>query len=89
MSNSTGGEAYFAKDWKEEQRAFAAIREDLAHIYSIYYYPEPNPNKGWRAINVKLTGQKLQRYHVRTRTGYRPKPIGQPQEISPADSPAQ
>jgi len=75
MSNSTGGEVYFAKNWKEEQQAFASIREDLAHIYSIYYYPGPNPNKGWRAINVKLVGQNLQRYHIRTRSGYRPRPI--------------
>ena len=89
MSNSTGGEAYFAKDWKEEQQAFASIREDLAHIYSIYYYPEPNPNKGWRAINVKLSGQGLQRYHVRTRSGYRPRPIAEPQQPAPQDRPAQ
>src|SRR5579863_9611913 len=32
MTSSTGGKAYFAKDWKEQQKAFASIRDDLAHL---------------------------------------------------------
>jgi VWFA-related protein len=71
MSKATGGKAYFAKSWREESKAFAAIRDDLAHLYSISYYPQPNPNRGWRTINVKLVGKDLQKYHVRTRDGYR------------------
>ena len=58
MSASTGGQAYFARNWQEEQKAFAGIRDDLAHTYAIYYYPEANPNNGWRAITVKLVGPK-------------------------------
>ncbi len=54
MSAATGGKAYFAKSWRDEKRAFASIRDDLAHLYSFSYYPQPNPNRGWRAINVKL-----------------------------------
>jgi len=75
MSASTGGQAYFAKNWQEEQRAFAGIRDDLAHTYAIYYYPEANPNNGWRAITVKLVGPKMDKYRVRTRSGYRPRPV--------------
>jgi VWFA-related protein len=75
MSNSTGGQAYFAKDWKEEQKAFRGIRDDLAHTYAIYYYPEANPNSGWRAISVKLVGPKTDNYRIRTRGGYRPRPV--------------
>jgi VWFA-related protein len=71
MSKATGGKAYFAKSWREESKAFAAIRDDLAHLYSISYYPQPNPNRGWRTISVKLVGKDLQKYHVRTRDGYR------------------
>ncbi len=71
MSKATGGKAYFAKSWKDEKQAFAAIREDLAHLYSLSYYPQPNPNRGWRAIKVKLVGKDMQKYHVRTRDGYR------------------
>jgi Ca-activated chloride channel homolog len=74
MSSATGGEAFFAKDWQEEQKAFAAIRDDLAHLYSVNYYPQPNPNNGWRSIKVKLVGSHLKQYHVRTRNGYRPLP---------------
>jgi Ca-activated chloride channel homolog len=71
MSKATGGKAYFAKSWKDETDAFSSIREDLAHLYSLSYYPQPNPNRGWRTISVKLVGERLQKYRVRTRDGYR------------------
>jgi Ca-activated chloride channel homolog len=74
MTAATGGKAYFAKNWKDEHRAFASIRDDLAHLYSVSYYPKPNPNPGWRAITVKLVGDQLKKYKVRTRNGYRPQP---------------
>jgi len=74
MTAATGGKAYFAKNWKDEHRAFASIRDDLAHLYSVSYYPKPNPNSGWRAITVKLVGDQLKKYKVRTRNGYRPQP---------------
>ena len=70
MSKATGGKAYFAGNWRKEKQAFASIREDLDHLYSISYYPQPNPNRGWRAITVKLNGKELQKYHIRTRDGY-------------------
>ena len=72
MSANTGGEAYFAKTWKDEDHAFSAIRDDLAHLYLLSYYPQPNSNRGWRAITVKLVGKNLSKYTVRTRSGYRP-----------------
>ncbi len=71
MTAATGGKAYFAKTWKDEQRAFASIRDDLAHLYSLSYYPQANPNKGWRSISVRLTSDRTKKYHVRTRNGYR------------------
>lgn len=74
MTAATGGKAYFAKDWKDEHRAFASIRDDLAHLYSLSYYPKANPNTGWRAITVRLVGDQLKKYKVRTRNGYRPQP---------------
>lgn len=73
MTAATGGKAYFAKNWKEEKQAFSSIREDLAHLYSLAYYPKPNPNRGWRQITVKLAGTRNS-YHIRTRNGYRPLP---------------
>ncbi len=71
MSRATGGKAYFAGNWRKEKQAFASISEDLSHLYSISYYPQPNPNRGWRRISVRLVGKELQKYHIRTRDGYR------------------
>ncbi len=71
MSKATGGKAYFARNWGDEKKAFAFIQEDLAHLYSLSYYPQPNPSTGWRTITVKLVGKDLQKYHIRTRAGYR------------------
>lgn len=71
MSKVSGGKAYFARNWLDEKKAFASIREDLVHLYTISYYPQTNPNRGWRSINVKLVGKNLQKYHLRTRDGYR------------------
>jgi hypothetical protein len=73
MSASTGGKSYFAKDWQDQQKAFASIRDDLAHLYTLTYYPQPNPNYGWRSITVKLAGQPLKDYRIRARSGYRPR----------------
>lgn len=72
MSAATGGEAYFAKTWREQQKAFASIRNDLAHLYTVSYYPQPNPNRGWRTITVKLRGERAKKCRIRTRNGYRP-----------------
>jgi Ca-activated chloride channel homolog len=74
MTAATGGKAYFAKNWGDEEKAFASIREDLAHLYSLSYYPQANPNLGWRSITVRLAGERAKQYHIRTRTGYRPQP---------------
>jgi VWFA-related protein len=73
MTAATGGKAYFAKNWREEKQAFASIRDDLQHLYSLSYYPKANPNRGWRSITVKLAGEK-KKYRIRTRNGYRPLP---------------
>ncbi|SRR5579859_2792463 len=78
MSAATGGEAFFAKSWRDQQRAFAAIRRDVGHLYTFTYYPQPNSNRGWRTIKVKLVGEATKKYHVRTRSGYRPRPAHDP-----------
>lgn len=84
MSKATGGKAYFSKNWRDEKRAFASIQDDLAHLYSLSYYPQPNPNRGWRRISVKLAPKDLQKYHVRTRDGYR---LLQPAQVSAGSLP--
>jgi VWFA-related protein len=84
MSAATGGKAYFAGSWRDEKKAFASIRNDLAHLYLLSYYPAANPNRGWRAITVKLAGDRLKKCHIRTRNGYRPQPV----RLSAVDTPA-
>jgi len=70
ISKATGGKAYFARNWRQEKDAFASIRDDLTHLYTISYYPTANPNRGWRIIKVQLVGKNLSKYHIRTRDGY-------------------
>jgi Ca-activated chloride channel family protein len=82
MTKATGGKAYFASNWRDEKKAFASIRDDLAHLYSLSYYPQPNPNHGWRAITVRLTGERTKKYHIRTRDGY----LLEPGQYSPRNN---
>jgi VWFA-related protein len=70
ISRATGGKAYFARNWRQEKDAFASIRDDLTHLYTVSYYPQANPNRGWRTIKVQLVGKNLSKYHIRTRDGY-------------------
>ena len=93
MSKTTGGKAYFAGNWRDEKQAFNSIREDLGHLYTITYYPQPNENRGWRNIQVKLTGKDMQKYHLRTRDGYRllqpSAPLAQPTAVQASAGGAQ
>jgi Ca-activated chloride channel family protein len=73
ITGRTGGRAFFAKSWQKQNEAFLAIRDELKNSYTLAYYPQANPNEGWRAIDVQLTGDAAKKYRVRTRQGYRPK----------------
>ena len=73
LATRTGGKTYFARTWQKQTQAFNSIREDLAHLYLLSYYPAPNANGGWRSITVELAGENNKRFRIRTRTGYRPK----------------
>ncbi|HEV2487185.1 MAG TPA: VWA domain-containing protein [Terracidiphilus sp.] len=70
MSKATGGKAYFARNWRQEKDAFTSIKDDLAHLYTLSYYPQANPNRGWRSIKVRLVGKNLEKLRIRTRDGY-------------------
>ena len=73
ISTRTGGKAYFAKTWQKQVEAFESIREDLGNSYTITYYPQVNPNEGFRKINVEITTDVGKKYRVRARPGYRPR----------------
>jgi Ca-activated chloride channel homolog len=72
ISVNTGGKSYFAKTWQKQIEAFESIREDLGNSYTVSYYPQPNPNEGFRKIRVELTDEAMRKYKIRARPGYRP-----------------
>ncbi|MFN8938569.1 MAG: VWA domain-containing protein, partial [Acidobacteriota bacterium] len=65
--------AYFAKTWQKQVEAFESIREDLGNSYTITYYPQTNPNEGFRKIAVEIKSDLAKKYRVRARPGYRPR----------------
>lgn len=73
ITERSGGKAYFARNWRAQADAFASVRDDLAHLYLLSYYPASNSNLGWRKITVELNGDNAKKYRIRTRTGYRPR----------------
>ncbi len=72
ISTGTGGKSYFAKTWQKQVEAFEAIREDLGNSYTVTYYPQPNPNEGFRKISVEIVSDVGKKYRVQARPGYRP-----------------
>ncbi|HEY7305713.1 MAG TPA: VWA domain-containing protein [Bryobacteraceae bacterium] len=72
ISTNTGGKNYFAKTWQKQVEAFESIREDLGNSYTVTYYPQPNPNEGFRKIRIELTSEAMKKYKIRARPGYRP-----------------
>src|SRR5579883_1669474 len=72
ITNRTGGKSYFAKTWQKQVEAFESIREDLGNSYTVTYYPQPNPNEGFRRITVEVLSDAAKKYRVQCRPGYRP-----------------
>ena len=72
ISTNTGGKSYFAKTWQKQVEAFESIREDLGNSYTVTYYPQPNPNEGFRRIRIELNSDEMRKFKVRARPGYRP-----------------
>ncbi len=72
ISSGTGGKSYFAKTWQKQVEAFEAIREDLGNSYTVTYYPQANPNEGFRKLTVEVLSDAGKKYRVQARPGYRP-----------------
>src|SRR5690606_28867284 len=62
ISQRTGGRSYFAKTWQKQVEAFENIREDLGNSYTITYYPQANPNEGFRKISVEIVTDAGKKY---------------------------
>ena len=69
ISTRTGGKSYFAKNWQKQVEAFEAIREDLGNSYTVTYYPQTNPNEGFRKISVEVVSDLGKKYRVQARPG--------------------
>jgi len=76
ISQRTGGKAYWAKTWQKQVEAFEDIREDLGNSYTVTYYPQTNPNEGFRKITVEIVSDPGKKYRVHVRPGYKPSRIG-------------
>ncbi len=72
LAQRTGGKAYWARTWQKQVEAFENIREDMINSYTITYYPQPNPNDGFRKISVELVNDPGKKLRVQVRPGYRP-----------------
>ncbi len=73
IATRTGGQAYFAKTWQKQVEAFENIRDALGNSYTVTYYPQPNPNEGFRKIAVEIPSDAGHKYRIRARPGYRPR----------------
>jgi len=71
LAGRTGGKSFFARTWQKQVEAFEAIREDLGNSYTVTYYPQANPNEGFRKINVEIISDVGKKYRVSARPGYR------------------
>lgn len=78
LTENTGGRVYYAPRWEDQKEAFAAIREEFQNSYTLTYYPAPNPNEGFRHIEVEILGRGEEGYQVQARPGYRPHPASVP-----------
>jgi len=66
----TGGKLYCARNWRQQAEAFASVREDIGTSYTAYYYPTPNPNRGFRSVRVEMVAPGGKAYRVLARPGY-------------------
>jgi len=72
ISQRTGGQVFFAKTWQKQVEAFDSIRESLGNSYTVTYYPQSNPNEGFRKITVEMPADPGKKLRLRYRPGYRP-----------------
>jgi Ca-activated chloride channel family protein len=70
LTGQTGGALYIAKEWQQQADAFRSIRSEIASSYTIGYYPAPNPNRGFRHVQVQVAGPDGTKYHARVQPGY-------------------
>ena len=73
LTSGTGGKSYFCQDLAETDGGVRRrCREDLGNSYTVTYYPQPNPNEGFRKVSVEILSDAAKKYRRQVRPGYRP-----------------
>jgi VWFA-related protein len=71
LCEATGGRAYFPKDPRDLDRAFAELEKDLRQQYLIAYEPDNiTPDGGFRRIEVRVSNRNPKDLKIRHRRGY-------------------
>ena len=70
LTARSGGKLYGARNWQQQVKAFTLVREDIGRSYTAYYYPAPNPNRGFRSIKVEIAAPAAGGYRIAARPGY-------------------
>lgn len=70
LTAHSGGKLYCARNWQQQVEAFTSVREDIGRSYTAYYYPAPNPNRGFRSLKVEIAAPGGRGYRVLARPGY-------------------
>jgi VWFA-related protein len=71
LSQHTGGTTYEVKKPKDVDAVFAAITQDLQHLYMLSYQAHSGTAGGrWRKIDLIVKG--LKNYSIRAKEGYYP-----------------
>lgn len=73
LTQVSGGKLYLARNWQAQARAFTSIHEDINSSYTVWYYPAPNSNEGFRSVTIQVVSPEGKIYDIRSRAGYESK----------------
>jgi Ca-activated chloride channel family protein len=80
LSLETGGVAYFPNSLQDVDEIAAQVARDIRNQYTLGYHSSKTASLGgYRAVHVEARGPKHEKLTVRTRKGYFPKQLQQPQ----------
>jgi VWFA-related protein len=90
LSLETGGVAYFPRSLKDVDEIAAQVASDIRNQYTVGYHSTKAAELGgYRTVRVEAKAPKHGPLTVRTRKGYFPKQLQQPQTASVTQQPAQ
>jgi Ca-activated chloride channel homolog len=85
LALETGGVAYFPNSLNDVDAIASQVASDIRNQYTIgYHSSKPTTQTGYRTIRVEARAPKRGRMTVRTRKGYYPNQLQQPQTASVA-----